>query len=53
MGCWQLILPLAFIWRYAMAISGLLMIALLVCGGGVLIAAIATAVYFYLRDKEA
>ncbi len=29
------------------------MLAALVCGGGVMIAAVGTAVYFYLRDKEA
>jgi len=26
---------------------------ILICGGGLLIVAVATAVYFYLRDKEA
>ena len=35
-----------------MAFSGLLMVGLVVCGGGLLVTAVGLALYFFLRDRE-
>lgn len=35
-----------------MSVSGMVLLGLLLCGGGLLVVAIVVAVYFYLQERE-